>query len=44
MQFDVEAMLASLPYMLRGMIGIFVVILVIILCTGLLTALTQKKK
>ena len=44
MQVNVEAMLASLPYMLKGMIGIFAVVLVIMLCTWLLGKLTEQKK
>ncbi len=44
MQFNVEAMLASLPYMLKGMIGIFAVVFVIMLCTWLLGKFTEQKK
>ena len=44
MQFNVEAMLASLPDMLQGMIGICAGVFVIMLCTWLLGKFTEQKK
>ena len=37
-------LLSMLPYILKGMLGIFVVILIIMLAIYLLNVLTNKKK
>lgn len=44
MKFDVQALLNSLPYMGKGMLGIFIVTLAIILTVTILNAVTSKKK
>lgn len=41
---DVNAFLATLPIMLKGMAGIFIVIGIIVLCVMLLTKLFPEKK
>lgn len=40
---NIEAFLNSLPIMLKGMVGIFAVIVVIILCVMFLNKITEKK-
>ncbi len=44
MKFDVQGLLESLPYMGKGMLGIFIVTLTIILTVTILNAVTSKKK
>lgn len=44
MNINVDALMNSLPIMGKGMLGIFVVTLVIILSITLLNALTSEKK
>ncbi len=44
MKFDVQGLLESLPYMGKGMLGIFIVTLTIILTVSILNAITSKKK
>ena len=41
--FNMEALLATLPYMAKGMVGIFIVILVIWGLVALLNKVTSKK-
>ncbi len=43
MQFNFEAFLASLMIMLKGMIGVFVVIGIILLCTLVLNKVFKGK-
>ena len=40
---NIEAFLNSLPIMLKGMVGIFVVIIIIIICVMFLNKVTEKK-
>lgn len=42
--FNVERFISTLPVMLKGMIGIFIVTAIIILSIFLLSALTKLKK
>jgi len=44
LHIDVPAFLQTLPMMLKGMIGIFAVILVIWLFVAILNKVTNKKK
>ncbi len=44
MKIDVQALLESLPYMGKGMLGIFIVTLTIILTVTILNSVTNKKK
>ena len=44
MNFNPQAFVDNLPYLLKGMLGIFVVIGIIILTTVLLNSLTTKKR
>ena len=43
MKIDVQALLESLPYMGKGMLGIFIVTLTIILTVTILNKITNKK-
>lgn len=43
MKFDVQGLLETLPYMGKGMLGIFIVTLAIILTVTVLNKVTQKK-
>lgn len=43
MKIDVQALLESLPYMGKGMLGIFIVTLTIILTVTILNKVTNKK-
>ena len=43
MKFNVKAFLDSLPYMAKGMAGIFIVTAVIVGCVYLLNRLTRKR-
>ena len=43
MTIDVQALLESLPYMGKGMLGIFIVTLTIILTVTILNKVTNKK-
>ena len=43
MKIDVQALLESLPYMGKGMLGIFIVTLAIILTVTILNKVTTKK-
>lgn len=40
---NIPAFMEMLPYMAKGMLGIFLVTIVIILCINLLNLLTAKK-
>lgn len=42
--FNVERLISTLPVMLKGMVGIFIVTAIIILSIFLLSALTKLKK
>lgn len=44
MKIDVQALLETLPIMGKGMLGIFIVTLAIILTVTILNAVTSKKK
>lgn len=44
LKFDPSAFIKGLPIMGKGMLGIFLVIGIIILCTVALNAITGKKK
>ncbi len=44
MNFDVQALLETLPIMGKGMLGIFIVTGAIILAVMILNAVTTKKK
>ncbi len=44
MKIDVQALLESLPYMGKGMLGIFIVTLTIILTVTVLNKVTNRKK
>ncbi len=44
MQFNVQGLLDSLPYMGKGMLGIFIVTGAIILTVTILNTVTGKKK
>ena len=44
MKFNVQALLESLPYMGKGMLGIFIVTALIILTVTVLNSVTNKKK
>lgn len=41
---DIKNFIKTLPYMGKGMLGVFVVILIIVLLTVLLNKITTKKK
>ncbi len=41
---DFKAFLSTLPYMLKGMVSIFVITLVIVLCIFILNKLTTSRK
>lgn len=43
MKIDVQALLESLPYMGKGMLGIFIVTIAIILTVMILNKVTSKK-
>jgi hypothetical protein len=43
MKIDIQALLESLPYMGKGMLGIFIVTLTIILTVTILNKVTNKK-
>ncbi len=43
MKFDVQNLLNTLPYMGKGMLGIFIVTLAIILTVTILNKVTSKK-
>lgn len=42
MKFDLQAFVAALPVMGKGMAGIFIVTLVIVLCVALLNHVTNS--
>lgn len=42
--FNIERFISTLPVMLKGMVGIFIVTAIIILSIFLLSALTKLKK
>lgn len=44
MQFDVQAFMEALPIMGTGMVGIFIVTVVIVIVVNLLNKLTALKK
>lgn len=44
LSFNPHAFVESLPYMGKGMLGIFIVIGIIIICATLLNKITGKKK
>lgn len=43
MKIDVQGLLETLPYMGKGMLGIFIVTIAIILAVVVLNKVTQKK-